>query len=98
MQEPTKPTIFISSTIYDFGDLRSALKYWLEQLGYEVMLSEFNDFTKPLDENSYTACLKAIESASHFILLIGARTGGIYDAAEKVSITRMEYRAAYDLV
>lgn len=98
MQEATKPTIFISSTIYDFGDLRSALKYWLEQLGYEVMLSEFNDFTKPLDENSYTACLKAIESASHFILLIGARTGGIYDAAEKVSITRMEYRAAYDLV
>jgi hypothetical protein len=98
MQVPTKPTIFISSTIYDFRDLRSALKYWLEQLGYEVMLSEFNDFTKPLDENSYTACLKAIERASHFILLIGGRTGGMYDAAEKVSITRMEYRAAYDLV
>ena len=62
------------------------------------MLSEFNDFTKPLDENSYTACLKAIERASHFILLIGARTGGMFDATEKVSITRMEYRAAYDLV
>ena len=98
MQVPNKPTIFISSTIYDFRDLRSALKYWLEQLGYEVMLSEFNDFTKPLDENSYTACLKAIERASHFILLIGARAGGMYDAVEQVSITRMEYRAAYDLV
>jgi hypothetical protein len=98
MHTSTKPAIFISSTIYDFRDLRSALKFWLEQLGYEVMLSEFNDFTKPLDENSYTACLKAIERANYFILLIGARTGGLFDASKKVSITRMEYRTAYDLV
>src|SRR5215213_7143812 len=93
-----KPIIFISSTIYDFRDLRSALKFWLEELGYEVMLSDFNDFKKPLDENSYTACLKAIERASYFILLIGARTGGFFDAEKKISITRMEYRTAYDLV
>ena len=94
----TKPAVFISSTVHGFRDLRSALKFWLEELGYEVMLSEFNDFTKPLDENSYTACLKAIERASYFILLIGARRGGWFDAAEKVSITRMEYRKGYDLV
>lgn len=93
-----KPIIFISSTIYDFRDLRSALKFWLEELGYEVMLSDFNDFTKPLDENSYIACLKAIERANYFILLIGARTGGLFDAENKISITRMEYRTAYDLV
>jgi hypothetical protein len=94
----TKPAVFISSTVHDFRDLRSALKFWLEELGYEVMLSEFNDFTKPLDENSYTACLKAIERASYFILLIGARTGGLFEPAEGVSITRMEYRKGYDLV
>lgn len=98
MQPSTKPAIFISSTIYDFRDLRSALKFWLEQLGYEVMLSEFNDFNKPLDENSYIACLKSIERANYFILLIGARTGGLFDVAQKVSITRTEYRTAYDLV
>jgi hypothetical protein len=98
MQASTKPAIFISSTIYDFRDLRSSLKFWLEQLGYEVMLSEFNDFTKPLDENSYTACLKSIERAHYFILLIGARTGGLFDATQKVSITRTEYRTAYGLV
>lgn len=93
-----KPAIFISSTIYDFKDLRSALKFWLEELGYEVMLSELNDFTKPLDENSYIACLKAIERAHYFILLIGTRTGGYFNAEQKVSITRTEYRTAYDLV
>ncbi|MFN2454305.1 MAG: DUF4062 domain-containing protein [Pyrinomonadaceae bacterium] len=94
----SKPRIYISSTIYDFRDLRSALKYWLEELGYEVMLSEFNDFTKPLDENSYTACLRAVERADYFILLVGMRVGGFYDYNQKLSITRIEYRTAYELV
>jgi hypothetical protein len=92
-----RPKIYISSTIYDFRDLRSALKYWLEQFGYEVMLSEFNDFTKPLDENSYIACLRAVEQCNFFILLIGTRIGGYYEKSQKISITRMEYRTAYEL-
>jgi hypothetical protein len=93
-----KPKVYISSTIYDFRDLRSALKFWLEGLGYEVLLSEFNDFTKPIDENSYAACLHTVEQCSHFILLIGARVGGLYNVEQRVSITRMEYRTAYNLV
>jgi hypothetical protein len=93
-----KPTIFISSTIFDFADMRSALKYWLEEVGYSVSLSESTDFSKPLDKNSYEACLEAISQAQYFILLIGGRVGGLYDAAQRVSITRMEYRTAYELV
>lgn len=94
----SSPRIYISSTIYDFRDLRSALKYWLEGLGYEVMLSDYNDFDKPLDENSYIACLRAIEKASYFILLVGARVGGFYNSVDNISITRMEYRTAYESV
>jgi hypothetical protein len=95
----TKPRIFVSSTIYDFRDLRSALKYWLEQFGYEVCLSEFNDFTKRLDENAYNASLRAIEQSDYYVLFIGARVGGLYSTqGERVSITRMEYRTAYELV
>jgi len=93
-----KPKVFISSTIHDFKDLRSALKYWLEQLGYGVLLSEYNDFTKPLDENSYKACLRAVAQADYYILFIGTRVGGFYSSADSVSITRMEYRTAYELV
>ncbi|HET7463531.1 MAG TPA: DUF4062 domain-containing protein [Longimicrobium sp.] len=92
-----KPRIFISSTIYDFRDLRSALKHWLEALGFEVMLSEFNDFTKPLDVNSYQACLEAIGRAQYFVLLVGSRTGGFYNKAESVTITRKEFQTAYEL-
>lgn len=88
-----KPTIFLSSTIYDFKDLRSSIKWWLEENGYRVNASEFNDFDKPLDANSYEACLKAIDNSDYYILLIGNRFGGLFD--QQISITQMEYRYAY---
>ena len=61
------------------------------------MLSEFNDFPQSPGTNSYESCLRAIESCDYFILLIGRRTGGWYDREQKISITRAEYRHAYEL-
>jgi hypothetical protein len=92
-----RPTIFLSSTIYDFRDLRSALKDYLEQRGCRVLASEFNDFTKRPDQHSYQACLDTIEQADLFVLLIGSRVGGFIDEPNKVSITRAEYKRAYEL-
>ncbi|MCS3925296.1 hypothetical protein M2175_000327 [Bradyrhizobium elkanii] len=92
-----RPTIFISSTIYDLGDLRSAIKDHLEINGCRVLASEFNDFTKPLDKHSYQACLDTIQQADYFLLLIGTRVGGWVDKASRVSITRKEYQTAYEL-
>lgn len=92
-----KPTFFISSTIYDFRDLRSALKFYLEELGYQVYASEYNDFKVASDKHSYDACLKLIEECDYFILLVGSRVGGFYDTENKISITRQEYREAYKL-
>jgi hypothetical protein len=70
------PTFFLSSTIYDFKDLRSAIKYYLEQQGCRVLASDFNDFPKPLDKHSYDACLKGIGEADDFVLLIGPESAG----------------------
>jgi len=89
-----RPRVFISSTIYDFHDLRSALKYWLEESGYEVLMSESCDFEKDSSKNSYDACLETIKECDYFILLIGGRVGGWYD--ESTSITRKEYQIAYE--
>src|SRR3546814_17675502 len=50
------PTLFLSSTVFDFADLRSALKDYLELRGCRVLASEFTDFTHPLDKHSYEAC------------------------------------------
>jgi len=92
-----RPTFFLSSTIYDFRDLRSAIKFSLEERGCRVLASEFNDFGGNLDQHSYEACLTNIEQADYFVLLIGARVGGWYDPNARVSITQQEYRTAYVL-
>src|SRR3546814_20093545 len=91
------PTLFLSSTVFDFADLRSALKDYLELRGCRVLASEFTDFTHPLDKHSYEACLAAIGQADLFVLFIGRRVGGWYDELNRISITRAEYRHAYDL-
>ena len=80
-----KPNVFVSSTIYDFADLRSALKYWLEEMGFGVRMSEFNDFVKDSSENSYDACFKAIEECDYYILLIGSRVGGLFSKEPKIT-------------
>jgi len=90
-----KPKIFISSTVHDFADLRAALKYYLAEYGFDVQLSDHSDFDKDSAQNSYEACLSAIEDCDYFILLVGSRAGGMYD--EVTSITRKEYQHAYDL-
>lgn len=95
-----KGKVFISSTIYDFKDLRSALKYWLTEMGYEVFESETSDFPRDSAQNSYETCLSTIEKCDWFILLIGNRVGGTLkddETGETISITRKEYRTAYNL-
>lgn len=91
-----RPTVFVSSTIYDFSDLRSALKFWLSEMGFDAQLSEHNDFKKNLNTNSYEACLQSVAESDYFILLIGTRYGGMYPN-EDISITQKEYRTAYAL-
>lgn len=92
-----RPTFFLSSTIYDFRDLRSALKFNLEEQGCKVLASEFNDFDKSLDVHSYDACLRTMHSADYFVLFIGSRVGGWYDEPNRISITLREYREACKL-
>ncbi len=92
-----RPTFFISSTIYDFHDLRSAIKFFLEEQGCKVLASECNDFKKSFDKHSYQACLDSIKQADYFVLLVGSRVGGWYSKDEKISITQKEYREAYKL-
>ncbi|WP_312158701.1 DUF4062 domain-containing protein [Oscillibacter sp.] len=95
-----KGKIFISSTVSDFEDLRSALKYWLSEMGYEVYTSETSDFPKDSSESSYQTCLSTIEKCDWYILLIGSRYGNTFrdpHTGQIISITQGEYRTAYKL-
>ena len=90
-----RPRVFVSSTILDFRDLRSAIKFWLEELGLQVRLSEFNDFVRRPEDDTFSSCFAAIEDCHYFDLLIGGRKGSPY--TDGVSVTQQEYRVAAQL-
>ena len=89
-----RPSVFISSTIADMSDLRSALKWWFEKNGFRVYLSEYPNFGPIGDTDPVEACLCNIEKSDYFIVLVGERAGKLI---EDISVTRREYRKAMEL-
>lgn len=92
-----KPRIFVSSTILDFEDLRSALKYYLTELGYDIQMSEYPDFDVDTDGTTFDSCISNLKNCQYFILLIGYRRGNWY-LKNEVSITHKEFLSAKELI
>ena len=93
--ERSAPLVFVSSTVEDFRDVRSALRYWLDSLGYRIFMSEYSGSDKVLGPGTYDACFEAIGRTDLYVLLIGTRRGSLISQEPKRSITEAEYDAAY---
>lgn len=70
-----QPTIFISSIISEFYDLRGALKYFLGKSGFRVLMSEEPDFGADCDKDSLDNCKSGIDSSDYYLLIIGIKPG-----------------------
>lgn len=87
------PSIFISSTCYDLNQIRADLKLFIEQLGFDSILSEYNSFPIDPDLDTVDNCLRVVqERADILILIIGGRYG--YETKNGKSITNLEYLSA----
>lgn len=88
------PTIFLSSTCYDLRQIRTDLKNFFEkELGFDILLSEFNSFPITPDNNTIDNCTQAVkEYADMLVLIVGGRYG--YRTESGKSITNLEYIAA----
>lgn len=89
-------TIFLSSTVKDFGPVRRDIRAWFETMGAVVRSSESDDFLVDDGVSSHEACLRAIEGSHVVVVLIGDRYGGKYLGTPK-SITRREFERAVEL-
>lgn len=90
---PSLPSVFISSTVRDLHDLRTAVAYNLRSQGFIVNLSEDPDFDVRGDRPAIDECLENVRASDFYLLLIGGRRGGLY-RDESISVTRKEYRVA----
>ncbi|MFM5028918.1 DUF4062 domain-containing protein [Aeromonas rivipollensis] len=88
-----KPTVFVSSTCFDLGQVRSDIKDLIQTFGLEPVLSEYNSFPVSPDTDTISNCLRNVrEKADIFVLIIGGRYGFQTDNGK--SITNLEYLEA----
>ena len=88
-----KPSIFVSSTCYDLKQLRADLHSYVEQAGFDPVLSEYPSFPVDPDQTTVENCRKAVEKrADVFVLVIGGRYGSMNEYGK--SVTNLEYITA----
>ena len=86
------PNVFVSSTVLDLTDLRSAIRFVLRQSGVNVLMSEAADFPVSGDKSACEECFENIRNSDLFVLLVDKRRGSEYEPG--VSVTRKELRVA----
>jgi Domain of unknown function (DUF4062) len=68
--------VFVSSTCYDLGLLRSELRPFITGVGYEPVMSEYSDVLYDPRTHTHDSCVKEIATCDMVILIIGSRFGG----------------------
>lgn len=81
-----KPRIFVSSTCYDLKEIRSQIREFILDYGYDPILSEFGDIFFDYGEHPQDSCFKEIEKCQMFVLIIGNSFGSAYYKTTNPSI------------
>lgn len=96
------PRIFISSTCYDLQEIRFQLRHFINDIGYEPVMSEFGDIFYDLRQHVQDACKEEIVRSNIFLLIVGNNYGSIYHkhiSEPKLpdSVTLQEFRKALEV-
>ncbi len=85
--------MFVSSTCFDLKQVRADLKIFLESLGLQSILSEYDSFPVDPDVHAVENCFKVIDERTDlFLLVVGGRYGLEHEKGK--SVTNMEYQRA----
>lgn len=67
---------FVSSTCFDLNIVRTQLRSYLQSLGHEPVMSDYNDVLFDPRSHTHESCIKEVHNADVVILIIGSRYGG----------------------
>lgn len=71
-----KLRVFVSSTCYDLGVIRSELRPFITALGHEPIMSDYADILYDPRSHTHDSCIKEIPNCDMVVLIIGPRFGG----------------------
>lgn len=83
-----KLRVFVSSTCYDLAPVRSQLRIFINSLGYEPIMSEYEDVLYDPRIHTHTSCVDEVANSDILILIIGPRFGG---KASAESLNRIDF-------
>lgn len=84
--------MFISSTCYDLSAIRGQLRQFIEAMGHEPIMSDYNDVLYDPRTHTHTSCIDEVANADAAIVIIGSRFGGkvVPQALQKVDLDALE--------
>lgn len=88
-----KPSVFVSSTCYDLGQIRLNIKSLIESLGLMPVLSEHESFPVNVSNDTISNCLENVRNKADILfLIVGGRYG--FQTMSGKSVTNLEYLEA----
>lgn len=85
--------VFISSTCFDLGPIRGQLRNFILGMGYEPIMSDYNDVLYDPRLHTHTSCIEEIATCDVIILIVGSRFGG---KAIPEAIAKVDFEAVID--
>lgn len=94
-----RPTVFVSSSVYDKEDMLRQIYDLLATNGYEPWMSFRGSIAVPSCRSAFDNCLHSVEDADFFIGIISPWYGSGVDKddPDSISITHQEMRKAREL-
>lgn len=68
--------VFVSSTCYDLSVARGQLRAFVEDLGYQPVMSDYNDVVYDPRLHTHSSCIDEVAGCDVVIVIIGSRYGG----------------------
>ena len=85
--------VFISSTCYDLSLLRSQLRLFTKNMGYNPIMSDYEDILYDPRNHTHTSCIDEVKNCDVLVLIIGSRLGG---KASAESLSRINFDILQD--
>jgi hypothetical protein len=84
--------VFLSSTCYDLSVVRGQLRQFIESLGHDPIMSDYNDVVYDPRSHTHTSCIDEVSGADAVVVIIGSRFGGkvIPQALQKVDLEALK--------
>lgn len=88
--------VFVSSTCYDLSLLRSQLRIFIKDLGYEPIMSDYEDVLYDPRIHTHTGCVDEVGNCDVLVLIIGSRFGGkaVPEALSKIDFEVLKNESA----